>query len=1095
MRTETMTLPPEPGVQRRKSSSVGRQVAPLAPPQDRRPLPGPSPSALRQFASKLEKHKARLKNELGGFKRRISSKEEDCPDSEEQMGRPTLVSLEPLVHGGEERNSSTGVVYKACLRLESKDVEHEWQTDPFTLDDLVAVVVNTRQAYAKSWCADGRRPFATGSTSQESDGGKGHIVAYLSRRAGCAALWVLPVFPTWALARLLRPWAHEIHLALRPDAAFNEQGVADWLAAVLAAALVVSLVAGLFAGFSEMAFLPAKVFLKLERRDETEQVRQQMNLLLRRRDCLHSMDVCNFLNLGMATYYGSSETQKEGRVFCQLRECNDGNFAPRSRRRGCSFLCVSFDCRWNCKRGRHNGLIERWLVLRKDGLALFSSIMDEDPSDMLFFDTCFSLFRDEDDHVLICGATWMLDLDFGESARAVGWCNAMTLTAQLSPRTREQRFGSFAPIRHPAASKPGDRHMLRRSLARFLVCGRVTYRKIAEAIMMAQHEIFVLGWWVCPHLHLVRGGDRLPGDADPRLSSLLRAAADRGVRVCVLVYHETKFSLPNDSEFAELELRGENLYVVRHRSRFDSNRLWSHHEKLVVVDQQLAFLGGIDLCFGRYDDAVHDLRDDAAQHRWAGQDYSNARTCDFTDIRTNADILDRAEQPRMPWQDLHCMLLGKPARDVARHCIERWNHAKSKRPNYARFPTAILRRKVAVCNDGMLTLARESSDESLWPPELGGWQECHAQVLRSVGRWSAGTRTESSVHTAYCDLIQEAERFVYIENQFFCSGMDGDERIGNRVVEAIYRRVVRAHGHKETFHVMIVLPLLPALDGAIAANAATPLHYVMHWQYRTLRGLRSRLEDAGVTMSRYVSIYGLRTHGVLSGAGVVTEQIYVHSKVMLVDDRWAVVGSANINDRSLQGLRDSEVNVVLRDVASEEVCAEGSRPHVGFSAALRRALFAQHLGCGPEDLESEGPFADPGSVSAVEAVRDTARLNTQLYEDAFGPLPSDRVRSWSDLAARRAAAEAALPMTGAEVSPCDGRRRARSSSSVPSRSSSSHPSSAGDTTYVPKGSVEDLAALEKVRGHLVEFPLDFLVEEDLAPPAVSLGNMVGDAFN
>lgn len=46
-------------------------------------------------------------------------------------------------------------------------------------------------------------------------------------------------------------------------------------------------------------------------------------------------------------------------------------------------------------------------------------------------------------------------------------------------------------------------------------------------------------------------------------------------------------------------------------------------------------------------------------------------------------------------------------------------------------------------------------------------------MVRSVGRWSAGTKTESSTHQAYCDLIQDSKHFIYIENQFFCSGLEG----------------------------------------------------------------------------------------------------------------------------------------------------------------------------------------------------------------------------------------------------------------------------------------------------------------------------------
>ena len=44
--------------------------------------------------------------------------------------------------------------------------------------------------------------------------------------------------------------------------------------------------------------------------------------------------------------------------------------------------------------------------------------------------------------------------------------------------------------------------------------------------------------------------------------------------------------------------------------------------------------------------------------------------------------------------------------------------------------------------------------------------------------------------------------------------------------------------------------------------------------------------------------------------------IYVHAKMMVVDDKVAIIGSANINDRSMQGHRDSEIAVIVRDEVS-----------------------------------------------------------------------------------------------------------------------------------------------------------------------------------
>ena len=62
----------------------------------------------------------------------------------------------------------------------------------------------------------------------------------------------------------------------------------------------------------------------------------------------------------------------------------------------------------------------------------------------------------------------------------------------------------------------------------------------------------------------------------------------------------------------------------------------------------------------------------------------------------------------------------------------------------------------------------------------------------------------------------------------------------------------------------------------------------------------------------YLYIFSLRTHEIIEAAPV-TEIIYIHSKIMIIDDRIALIGSANINDRSLKGTRDTELAVVIED--------------------------------------------------------------------------------------------------------------------------------------------------------------------------------------
>lgn len=112
------------------------------------------------------------------------------------------------------------------------------------------------------------------------------------------------------------------------------------------------------------------------------------------------------------------------------------------------------------------------------------------------------------------------------------------------------------------------------------------------------------------------------------------------------------------------------------------------------------------------------------------------------------------------------------------------------------------------------------------------------------------------------------------------------------------------------------MPLLPGFEGEVGGATGTALHAVTHWNYASIsRGkyaILNRLKEYGIEDPlQYISFYGLRTHSILNNEPI-TELIYVHSKLMIVDDRIVICGSANINDRSLLGKRDSEVAVIIQ---------------------------------------------------------------------------------------------------------------------------------------------------------------------------------------
>ncbi len=96
-------------------------------------------------------------------------------------------------------------------------------------------------------------------------------------------------------------------------------------------------------------------------------------------------------------------------------------------------------------------------------------------------------------------------------------------------------------------------------------------------------------------------------------------------------------SIPSTTKFSLLNLHP-NIFVQRSPNQFKKNQFFfAHHEKICVVDHDMAFVGGVDLCFGRWDSPQHRLYDDKPTgfepdeqpkdadncQLWPGKDYSN----------------------------------------------------------------------------------------------------------------------------------------------------------------------------------------------------------------------------------------------------------------------------------------------------------------------------------------------------------------------------------------------------------------------------------------------------------------------------------------
>ncbi|XP_022672851.1 phospholipase D1-like isoform X5 [Varroa destructor] len=665
------------------------------------------------------------------------------------------------------------------------------------------------------------------------------------------------------------------------------------------------------------------------------------------------------------------------------------------------------------------------------------------------------------------------------------------------------------------------------------------------------------------------------------------AIRESGVHVFIMLYKEVKSALNINSFYSKRKITGlhKNIRVFRHPDHMKEGvLLWAHHEKLVIVDQKFAFFGGIDLCYGRWDDALHRLTDtaptetfkitrtlpetrsqssedqgnvkhsavndepppcyedqidepslfstavtnrslqkrqsdqtakydntqirpsiyfdqetwkiinpDAGDHLtngrmkllqakrrlsalivfqnvrretyrrslgdlvdcvshtntefipdeeklasfvnedarfWLGKDYTNFIFKDVTNMHQPfAEHIDRTRTPRMPWHDIGGLVIGRAARDLARHFIQRWNFVKNNKAKRNDFYPWLLPMSYDVAEEFDVGKCEE------W---FGKLYRCEVQALRSASSWSVGIRErEHSIEDAYVELIKNAKYYIYIENQFFISMKPGG-MVYNRVADTLYERILKAYCANEKFRVYIVLPLLPAFEGEVGTPSGASIQAITHWNYASLcRGpnsLLARLEQKMENPRDYVAFFGLRKHDILNGIPV-TELVYVHSKLMIVDDSQVIMGSANINDRSLLGTRDSEIAALLRDQHFYSASFDGQPVKVGaYATSLRQWIFREHLG---GFTKVDDPVSDDFFNNTWKRI---AKNNTRIFEHVFRPLPTDSVATFAEL-----------------------------------RNYLNQPSLVKKD---PKAAIEEL---KKIAGHLVELPEKFLVNQSLTP--------------
>ncbi|XP_020584561.1 phospholipase D alpha 1-like [Phalaenopsis equestris] len=541
------------------------------------------------------------------------------------------------------------------------------------------------------------------------------------------------------------------------------------------------------------------------------------------------------------------------------------------------------------------------------------------------------------------------------------------------------------------------------------------------SISEAKHFVYVAGWSVNVNITLIRDPERMiHGAAGVSIGELLKRKADDGVLVLVMVWQDrTSVSLlgnaglmkTHDEEtlnfFEGSKVKcflcprnaDPSLTAVQH---IEVDAEFTHHQKTVSLDiaepgsshcrRVASFIGGIDLSDGRYDDEKHTL-------------FGKLDTAYVNDFLQHnfPDASLRLGGPREPWHDLHSKLEGPAAWDVLTNFEQRWKLQSPK--------------ELSNC----LLNIQDKPDVFPLPSNLTTAESWNVQVFRSIDDSSVlgfpsnlveasrmgltngkNITIDQSIHSGYIEAIRRAKRFIYIENQYFMGSsaswkQDQDNGCLNLVPIEIALKIASKIKMGERFAAYIVTPMWP--EGIPEGSV---VQAILHW-YRLTMDLMygivaAAIKEAGLAgkthPTDYLNFFCLGNRETKQPGEYEPPErpetetdywkaqvnrrflIYVHAKLMIVDDEYVIIGSANINQRSLAGDRDSEIahgSYQPAHLNSEKRLARG------LVHGFRMSLWYEHFISHNSGLHHV--FLEPESLECVRTVRS---ITENLWEKYVG---------------------------------------------------------------------------------------------------------------
>ena len=487
-----------------------------------------------------------------------------------------------------------------------------------------------------------------------------------------------------------------------------------------------------------------------------------------------------------------------------------------------------------------------------------------------------------------------------------------------------------------------------------LVDGEETWLDILAALRGARETIHLMFWM----LHLDHELDRPaslefkdPGDRDKHtLQTILLDQQKRGVTIRILLWVPStipatevdvlklvagsviptigpiKLAAAPLSIFAILDLR-----VLKHAlaKRFQvlieqhpTHTIGSWHQKTVIIDGHLAYAGGMNARQNDWDSqhAVFDYR--RTPHETTGPERSKLKAArDLTRYPPRHDFMTRIEGPLVM--------------DVHNNFVARWNQA--------------------IDNKNFLSSGLPKLSAMTTPPSGSGAKS--GQIVRTMPKYPAAPLGETGCYEMYARSIGNAEKYIYIEDQYFRS-----DRIATAIAAA-------CRANPQLIVVVVTPPDYAAEWDEVDLALATASTY---WTADSFNIIKAAVPE--------FCLFHLQVSDTDAKGNQIFVKVNTHAKLMIVDDEWYTIGSCNINERGF--IYEGELNVGVNNPED--------------ALALRKRLWTEHLQtpC-PAGIVAATKLWYEHAAENYKAQKDKRKPLSRVYPFAqAGPLIPVTRKSW-----------------------------------------------------------------------------------------------------